>query len=150
MPPPADLGVLLQQIQYPGMTWVESQVFKRWLNAHGAEYDEVMLNVRLGEGGEVPEGVDAETADMWRKLTQKRADVVCRSADQVDLIEVKVRVAFGVIGQLIGYRGLWRRLRPDLPVRRLIAIGRSVVPDMATIIEESGVTIETFPQQEGG
>jgi hypothetical protein len=145
--PPRNLGQLLVQIQYPGMTYVESQIARAWLNRHGAEYDEVLFNVRVGEGVDPGDEYAAEIREMAIKLTQKRADMVARAGDQVDLIEVKVRIAFPVIGQLVGYRALWQRQHPELPVRRLLAIGRSVVPDAADIIESQGIQIETFPRE---
>jgi hypothetical protein len=145
--PPRNLGQLLVQIQYPGMTFVESEIARAWLNRHGAEYDEVLFNVRVGEGVDPGEEYAAEIREMAVKLTQKRADIMARAGDQVDLIEVKVRIAFPVIGQLVGYRALWQRQHPELPVRRLLAIGRSVVPDAADIIESQGIQIETFPRE---
>jgi len=146
--PPANLAILLVQIQYPGMTWVESQIARAWLSKHGAEYDEISFNVRLGDGVAVGEGYTPEIQRMATLLTQKRADIVGRVGDQVDLIEVKVRIAFPVMGQLIGYRGLWKRDHPEIPVRRLVAIGRSVVQDAGPAIEELGIEIETFPREE--
>jgi len=145
MPPP-NLGDLLVQIQYPGMTFVESEITRAWLNRHGPEYDKIEFNVRLGDGVEVGDGYTPEIQRMARLLTQKRADIVAWVGDQVDLVEVKVRIAFPVIGQLIGYRGLWRQQHVETPVRSLIAIGRAIVPDMGAIIKEAGVRIETFPR----
>jgi len=146
MPPPPNLGILLTQIQYPGSTFVESEIIRAWLNRHGAEYDEVQFNVRLGEGTDPGEDYTEEIRRMSIQITQKRADLVARIADQVDLVECKVRIGGPVVGQLLLYRGLWHRLHPELPVRRLLAIGRSVVPDLADLIEEQGITIETFPR----
>ena len=146
--PPANLGQLLVQMQYPGMTWVESQITRAWISRHGAEYDELMFNVRLGDGAQIEGEFTPEIIRMATLISQKRADMVARTGDQVDIVEVKVRIAFPVIGQLLGYRGLWQRDHPEMPVRRLVAVGRSVVPDMGPIIEESGVIIETFPREE--
>jgi hypothetical protein len=145
--PPANLGVLLQQIQFPGMTFVESEIARAWLNRRGADYDEISFNVRLGEGVDPGEEYPEEIRRMATLLTQKRADIVARSGALVDLVEVKVRIAFGAMGQLLGYRELWMREHPELPVRRLIAIGRSVVQDAAEIIEGQGIAIETFPRE---
>lgn len=146
MPPP-NLGQLLVQIQYPGMSFVESEVTRAWLNQRGTQYDEINFNVRLGAGVDPGEEYNEETRRMAELVTQKRADIVARVGDQVDVIEVKVRVSFGAMGQLIGYRDLWQRDHPDLPVRHLVAIGRSVVPDAADIIEGQGIKIETFPRE---
>jgi len=146
MPPP-NLGQLLVQIQYPGMSFVESEVTRAWLNQRGTQYDEITFNVRLGAGVDPGEEYNEETRRMAELVTQKRADIVARAGDQVDVIEVKVRVSFGAMGQLIGYRDLWQRDHPDLPVRHLVAIGRSVVPDAADIIEGQGIKIETYPRE---
>ena len=135
------------QIQYPGMTYVETEITRAWISRHGAEYDEIMFNVRLGEGVQLEGEYTPEVVRMATLITQKRADVVARVGDQVDLVEVKIRIAFPVIGQLIGYRGLFKGTYPQYTVRRLLAVGRAVVPDMAAIIEESGVAIETFPRE---
>lgn len=145
--PPANLAQLFLQIQYPGMTWVESEITRAWLQRHGAEYDSIEFNYRLGDGVDVGQEYTPEIQRMATLLTQKRADIVARVADEVDLIEVKVRIAFPVMGQLIGYRSLWRRQHPEIPVRRLVAIGRSVVQDAGPAIEELGITIETFPRE---
>jgi hypothetical protein len=146
MPPPQNLGLLLSQIQLPGLTYVESDISKAWLNAHGAEYDKIDFNVRLGEGVDPGDEYAAEIRDMAVKLTQKRADIVAQVGGQVDLLEVKVRVAFGALGQLLGYRTLWNLAYPGLPIRRLIAVGRSVVPDCEDTFAELGIVIQTFPR----
>jgi len=146
MPPP-NLGQLLVQIQYPGMSFVESEITRAWLNRRGADYDEISFNIRLGAGVDPGKEYNPEIRRMAELLTQKRADIIGRAGDQVDLVEVKVRIAFPVIGQLVGYRALWEREHPELPVRRLLAIGRSVVPDAADIIEGQGIHIETFPRE---
>ncbi|MGC9969441.1 MAG: hypothetical protein ABSE56_02505 [Bryobacteraceae bacterium] len=146
MPPPANLGLLLSQIQLPGLTYVESDIAKAWLNAHGAEYDQIDFNVRLGEGTDPGEEYTQEVRNMSVLITQKRADIVARIGGQADIIEVKVRVAFGALGQLLGYRTLWRIAHPELPVRSLIAIGRAVVPDCQPVIDESGIVVQIYPR----
>jgi len=146
MPPPINLGLLLSQIQLPGLTYVESDIAKAWLNAHGAEYDHIWFNPRLGEGTDPGEEYTDEIRRMSILITQKRADIVARIGDQVDIIEVKVRVAFGALGQLLGYRTLWRIAHPELPIRRLIAIARAVVPDCQATLDEHGIVIQTYPR----
>lgn len=147
MPPP-NYDVLLVQLQYPGMSYVESEITRAWLRAHGAEYDRIEFNFRLGKGLEVGDEYDAATRRAAELLTQKRADIVTWQSGYVTLIEVKVRIAFPTIGQLLGYRVLFRQQHPDQPVTRLLAIGRSVVHDSAEVLTELGVDIETYPRQE--
>jgi hypothetical protein len=146
MPPP-NLGQLLVQLQYPGMTFVESEITRAWLNRRGAEYDAIDFNVRMGDGVLLGEEHSAEIRRMATLLTQKRADIVARQGDQITLVEVKVRIAFPVIGQLIGYRELYRKDHPEAVAIKLLAIGRSVVQDAGEIIEAQGIRIETFPRE---
>jgi hypothetical protein len=145
--PPLNLGQLLVQIQYPGMTYVESEITRAWINRHGAEYDEIAFNVRIGVGVDPGEEYTEEIRRMATLITQKRADITARAGDVHTLIEVKIRIAFGVIGQLIGYRELYKRIHPEAAAIKLLAIGRDVVPDAADIIQDQGIAIETFPRE---
>jgi len=145
--PPLNLGQLLVQIQYPGMTWVESQIAKAWINRHGAEYDAIDFNVRIGEGVDPGEEYTAEVRRMATLLSQKRADITARVGDLHTLIEVKIRIGFPVIGQLIGYRELYKRIHPEASEIKLLTIGRDVVPDAADIIQDQGIAIELFPRE---
>jgi len=145
--PPPDLERLLVQLQYPAMTWVESRITEAWLRAHGAEYDAIDFNVRLGEGQQLGEEYSPETRRMAQLVTQLRADLVARRASEVTLIEVKVRVGLPVIGQLIGYRHLWNQAHPEAPVTRLLAIGRSVVAGLEGVLAAAGVEVELFERE---
>lgn len=146
MPPPQNLGILLNQIQYPGQTWVESEIARAWLNKHGTEYDEITFSVRLGEGTDPGEEYAPEIRELSKTLTQKRADCVARLGTLVDLIEFKVRVAAGALGQLLIYRDLWELYHPELPIRHLIAIGRAMVPDCEATLAKHNVLVQTYPR----
>ena len=146
MPPPPNLDILLQQLQYPAMTWVESRITQAWLEEHGAAYDRIEFNIRLGRGISLGEGFGQETQRMAELVTQKRADIVAYSPDQVTIIEVKVRVTFTALGQLLGYRLLWQQANPDSPPVRLMAIGRAIVPDAESLFRGQGVEVLIFPR----
>jgi hypothetical protein len=145
MPPP-NLDTLLKQYQYPGMTYVESRIAQAWIEQHGAEYDQINFNVRLGDGITPPDGFAPELQQMATDLTQKRADLVAIAGTIADLVEVKVRISFGVIGQLLGYQHLWERDFPQYQIRKLIAIGRSVVQDADGALARHNINVELFAQ----
>jgi hypothetical protein len=137
----------LDQLQYPGMTYVESQITRAWIQKHGAEYESIDFNVRLGAGVGLGEDYDDATRRDATLLSQKRADVVAIRAGVVTIIEVKVRIGLPALGQLLGYRELWRREHRDAGFIRLLAIGRSAVSDVDIVFRAQGVEIETFPRE---
>lgn len=140
-----ELDLLLVQIQFPAMTYVESQITRHWIRAHGLEYDKIEFNVRLGEGVNLGEGYSDATRRAALLSSQKRADIVAWRGDRVDLVEVKVRINLGVIGQLLGYETLWNIEHAKTPVARKIAIGRSVLTGLDPVIRDRGIEIEVFP-----
>lgn len=144
--PPINYFTLLRQLQYPAMTYVESQIFRSWLELHGRDYDAIEFNLRLGSGVDPGPSYSDSTRRMNVAVTQLRPDVVARLGSDVTLIEVKVRIGLPVIGQLIGYRELWRRQYPEQRVVRLLAIGRSAVADVGPVIQAQGIAIEVFPR----
>ena len=145
--PLSNLDILLVQLQYPGMTWVESEITRAWIRKHGDEFESIDFNVRLGEGVQLGEEYGEETRRDATMLSQKRADIVAVRAGVVTIMEVKVRIGLPALGQLIGYRELWRRDHPDAGFIRLLAIGRCAVSDVDMVFRAQGVEIETFPRE---
>jgi hypothetical protein len=148
MPPPPNLDVLRLQIQFPGMPRPESDVFRFWLELHGAEYDQIEFNVRLGTGVDPGPIVDDATRAMAIGLTQKRADVVATRDGQPTIIEVKVRIGLGTIGQLLGYQTLWMRDRPESPTPALLAIARRTDDDTLDALRAHGIDVALYEEAE--
>jgi len=144
MPPP-NLDLLLTRRQYEQVNKIESAIARAWLVAHGAEYDAVEFNVRLGAGQQLgPEFSDATRAAA-QASTQKRADIVVTRAGQTTIIEIKERIGFSVLGQLLGYRALYLQDHPELTGIQLLAIGQSVRTDVEPVLREHGIALEYFP-----
>lgn len=141
MAPPANLEMLLLQIQFPGMPAPESDVAKLWLQRHGAEYDTIEFNVRLGDGAEPPAGLDASIERMTRLVTQKRADVIATRDGRATIIEAKIRAGLGAAGQLNGYRALYQRANPGAPAPRLLVIAKYADPDVQYALAEQGIDL---------
>lgn len=132
--------------QYRGMTWVESRVMQAWIVAHWQEWDTIDFNVRLGDGVTLGEEFDPATRRAAQLLSQKRADAIAQRADQVLLIEVKVRVNPSSLGQLLTYRDLFVQQYGVLRPVRMLAIGRQVVPDFELTLRAAGVEVELYPR----
>lgn len=146
MAPPPNLDVLLVQIQFPGMAAPESAVFREWLTRHGAEYDRLDFNVRLGEGVEVGEGFSPEVKTLATTLTQKRADVVGWQGVHPTIFEVKIRASLGALGQLLGYLVLFPKTFPGAPPPHLVVLARRVDNDSAQAFAAYGVDVLLYEE----
>lgn len=144
MPPPPNLETLLLQIQLPGMPRPESDVCKEWLQRHGAEYDAIDFNVRVGDGVQLGEGFSPETIAQANLMTQKRIDMVTWVYGQPGLWEVKIRASLGAVGQLIGYRELFAGTFPGAPQPTLTIIARRVDPDTRSVCSAQGIDIVLY------
>lgn len=144
MPIP-NLGLLLEKPHLPGMTPEESAIAKAWLAAHASEYDSAEFNVRLGEGMQLEGEWDASARRFAALATAKRADIIVRQGSAVTIVEVKVRVGLGALGQLIGYRDLWLKQNPTTVVTALVAAASTAEPDVQSVLQQSGVRLEFFP-----
>lgn len=140
-----DRNLLLVQIQYPGLTWVESRVMAAWIDAHSSEWDQIEFNVRLGSGVGAQPDLLPEFQRMAHLLSQKRADAIVARQDQVRILEIKNRITPIVVGELMVYRDLYVREFPgDRPVT-LGAVGRAIVPDIQETLAAVGITVELYP-----
>lgn len=141
MAPPPNLEQLLLQLQFPGMPQPESDVAMLWLRAHGAEYDRIEFNVRLGEGAIPPPGLDPSIERMTKLVTQKRADIIAWSGEDVTIIEAKIRAGLGAAGQLRGYAELYSRDNNPSRPPRLMVIAKYADPDVRFVFRQSGIDL---------
>jgi len=142
MPPPPDLPELLLQRSFPGMSEPESRILRAWLAQHGAEYDRIEFNVRVGEGQELPPDTPDFVKELARSVSRPRIDVVASVSDVVRLIEVKVRAGLSSIGQLVGYRTLYFADHPGTARIELHIVAARTSPDVLRVLSENGIGIE--------
>lgn len=142
---PSRKSYLLSLSQYPSMTVNESMVVHAWLVKHADEWDDVDFNVRLGSSQVLGDGYNETTRAQAALLTQKRVDLVATRGNAVDIVEVKIRVSLGALGQLLGYKVLWTVEHPETETIELEAIGNSALLDVVEVLQAHGVTVELFP-----
>jgi len=144
MAPPTNLQQLIDSIAYPGQPGPEGDVIREWLRAEGALYDRIEFDVHVGAGGEVQPGIPENIARAWTRSTQKRIDVVAWQGNRVTLIEAKVKLNMGVMGQLFGYGFLWLADHNNAPISEYVAIARRGDPDVIGALNAAGVRVELF------
>ena len=150
MAPPKDYASLIQQTFFPGMTFVESAVMREWIFRHGAEYDSIEFNVRLGKGAELGPEFDEPTRRLAFQVSPRRADAICTIRRSITIVEAKVNVSLGALGQLIGYRELWLADHPETVDVKLVAIGRRLMNDAEPAFRQQGIDVELFPRAAEG
>ena len=69
--------------------------------------------MRVGQGILAPAYLSQAEKDLWKKLTQKRIDVVAERPGQTWIIEIMERPGLAAVGQLIGYQHLYAKYVED-------------------------------------
>ena len=130
MAPPANLEQLLEPRVYPGMIAAESRVLRAWLALHGAAYDEILFETRVGVGAQLPASVPERDRQWWAERTKLRPDVICwRAPNVADIVEVKETADNSAIWQVLSYRDAYVAAFPDRHTRPLIVC--SAITDQA-------------------
>lgn len=148
MAPPPDLSHLLEQDIYPEQTEGESAVLRDWIRAHGAEYDEIKVSVRLGAGADVDENLPENYRRMAGYVTRHRADAVARVGDSVTVVEAKIKVTSSVLGQLRTYRRLYLEDHPNVSDVNMLAVGRYGNLTTIRVLQAEGVDVALYQTAE--
>ena len=139
-----DLPALQVQSYYPERTTNESHVIRDYLNAHGAEFDQIGFSVRVGQSLQPDPthliGVQKSTIYSSRK----RIDVVGVKGDYVTLVEAKARVEPSALGQILTYRLLWLQDNPGARDPKLVIIGRYTDQDTQKSLNAHGVDVYIY------
>ena len=146
MAPPKDLDELLERKRYPGMTRFESIITRDWLLQAGERFDSIDFNVRLGTGRDpgpdFPEFIRRDAI----LLTQKRADIIATSDGRVTIAEVKIQGKLSAVGQLLGYKVLYREAHPNGARIIMLLIARDVDPDIDSVLIAQGIQVVIIPR----
>lgn len=126
---------------YPNMKELETNMWNRFIEKFQNEYDEVIYNLKLGEGADIPEGTEENLANGFKQLTQHKIDVVGFKGNLVDIIELKPYAGTSAIGQVIGYRDLYVKHVDESANPSLVIITDTLRPDTKTICEKQGIKL---------
>jgi len=137
----------MEKVKYEKKTWyanmkeLETAMWNRFLTAYPNAYDEVIYNLKLGEGATIPEGTEPNIADGFKQLTQHKIDVVGFKGNSIDIIELKPYAGAGAVGQVIGYRDLYTKHIDQNAKPNLVIITDVLRPDTKTICEKQGIKL---------
>jgi hypothetical protein len=122
MPPPPNLNELLDARIYPGMTAAETRILREWIRNHGAAYDTLDVEARLGAGTLLPPHYSPKEREDWLKRTKARPDLIAtRGPNFVAIVEAKEQLTNEGIWQVLSYRDLYNAEFPQARVQPMVA-----------------------------
>jgi len=128
-------------VKYPHMRPKEVPIWERCLKAEVLKPIRIDYDVHLGKGAPIDPAWPEWLKKVVEATSRKRADVVLETRDELWIIEVKERIGFSALGQLLGYGVLlldeWR---PRKPVR-LACVCSELSYDLEPVLEEFGIVV---------
>ena len=108
--------------KYPHLIGEDTKVWTRFIEKYPDLFDTVDYDVHVGSGTETPEDWLESSKLYWTKMTSKRIDVVGWKNGFATILEVKNRVGLHTLGQILGYRFLYHREHPTIPLTPAIVV----------------------------
>lgn len=139
------MGAQLQMASYPGLITSAEDLWRKFLTYYESEFFLYDYNVRVGQGIVAPAYLTDDEKALWKKLTQKRIDVVAERLGQTWIFEIAERPGLREVGQLIGYAHLaqsYLQLKGQIV---LAVICARLGHDMAGIFRAQNVLVFLFP-----
>lgn len=150
MPPPPNLADLLETRIYPGMTEPESRILREWVRHHGAAWDTLDVEARLGAGVLLPPHYSEKERADWLKRTKARPDLVAtRAPNLVAIVESKEQCTNEGIWQVLSYRDLYVAEFPQARVQPIV-VCTAATPTAVSLArgQRVQVFVYTFPIDE--
>ena len=126
---------------YPNLREGETFIWDRFLVAFPDAYDEVIYNLHLGKGAEIPAGTEENIARDFKLLTQYKIDVVGFNKNQIDIIEIKPYAGASAIGQVISYQKLYIEHIDPNARPNLVIITDQMRPDTELLAKQLNIKI---------
>lgn len=126
---------------YANVREAETLIWERFLLSQPEAYDEVVYNLKLGAGADIPEDTPPNIASGYKQLTQHKIDVVGFKGQNVDIIELKPYAGATAVGQVIGYRDLYISHIDPNAKPNLVIITDTERADTKLICEKQGIKL---------
>ncbi len=128
--------------KYPHLLGEDIPIWSRFIVLHPDKFHTVDYDVHVGIGSNVSPEDETKITDQWQNLTRKRIDVIAWKNQQPTIIEVKKRVTLATLGQVLGYRYLFRKENPDIQSPALLIVCESISPDDVSCLNEFSIPFE--------
>lgn len=126
---------------YANLRENETIIWDRFIDKNPEEYEEVIYNLHLGEGAEMPKDTPENIARDWKLLTQYKIDVVGFRVNNFDIIEIKPYAGASAIGQVISYAELYKKHIDPAALPHLVIITDQLRPDTELLAKQLNIKI---------
>lgn len=126
--------------KYPHLIGEDNEVWTRFIEKYPDRFETVDYDIKVGEGAKIFHIDDTASQKYWTMLTKKRIDVIGYKNNFVILIEVKKRAGLYTLGQILGYRFLYRREHPTHTLQPVLVICESIDHDTEDVFKHYGIT----------
>ncbi len=128
--------------KYPHLLGEDIPIWSRFIDRHPDKFQTADYDIHVGTGSDPEPYEEEKYSRQWNNLTKKRIDVIGWNNQQPTIIEVKKRVTLSTLGQVLGYRILFKKERPDIPSPALLIICESIGPDDKFCLNEFHIPFE--------
>ncbi|GAI65192.1 unnamed protein product [marine sediment metagenome] len=125
--------------KYPHLIGDDTAVWERFILKFPGKFDTVDYDVKVGSGTDPNFIKGDKSGEYWAMLTKKRIDVVGFKNNSVTIIEVKKRVSLSTLGQILGYKFLYLREHPEIPVVSTLIVCSLIDQDDIDVLERYSV-----------
>ena len=136
--------LLTPDLILPQFTWIESRMGVAWLSENLHQFDFFGFNVRIGDVVKVPEDLLPSLARGLQESSQKRVDIVAVRPENAAIVEVKVRIPIGALGQVLGYATIFQAENPTLRSIEKIVVGGDAMLDIPELLAAYGVQMVLY------
>lgn len=134
----------MPRVKFPHFTPEEAEVLEAFMRAKIID-GKWSFDIRLPSQKGKLKGIHPDwVIQMWNKVTAKRIDALCETADSIHIIEVKRYLMASGIGQLIVYKYLYEKYyKPEKPIQ-LWLIAMYDDPDVREVCGVLGIRVWTI------
>ena len=128
--------------RYPHMIKEEIEVWEKFMILYPGKFETVDYDFRVGAGADIPIDTPENMTRMAKMLSQKRIDVLAWVGDSPTIIEIKGRVGLSALGQILGYKTLFKKYFKNIQDPELLIICAEISKDDKDVLEENNIPVE--------
>lgn len=130
----------------PGMETTDFSVWRVWLAEKGGQWNRYTYDIELWEGAAPATEADPAMRRMWARAVAKRIDAIGERGGMYTIFETRRGAGWQSIGQLIGYRRLFKSNYPGLILEDVWLLTDRIDPAIAATAQEEGIVVWTPAQ----
>lgn len=130
---------------FPHLLPQDIEVWKRFLDDQGKQYDYFEYDVRVGEGRDPGPTHTQTIRSMAIGLSQRRIDAIGFRNGTATIFEITTRAGLTCIGQLKVYPQLYKTLHPSQKTEPPVLIAERIQDDILPYLLESRIKFLLYP-----